>query len=539
MLTQRNAPYIFAILHVFSLHGTVSLARADCAPFPIAAKIGNVTLDNTTARGVSLSLGVPEQEFAFLPQWPLNHSFVYGTDGFCGDSWSEAACQTFRGGEYNASASTTHQDATAQPDLTESSPYPTFSWVTDTFKLGSNSTLSNFPIGIPQADWGEQGYHPQAALGLGKNSTILNALYTGSYIASRSWAMFWGQTGATASTQQDGNFVFGGFDRAKVSGQNYTSDLNYNDSDCPTGMFVTVTDMILNFANGSSASLFDGFQSSAMSACIVPDYPVLMTLPFEPYFEKFQMFTNQLIQERSYGIYYYGMLYSDVSDMYTGDLTITMSSGFSVRIPNDQLVVPNLTIDKESGALVANGSAPELVLNSIQSINEGDLPQLGRQFLSAAYLMVNQDANTFTLWEASHNANEDLVSIDENNQVVDQFCTTTAKTNTSHPSQPTANTSSHDDNHSIPGGIIAGAVIGSVAGVAMVVYMFFCLRAKNKKSRGTARTDLAHVDECYYPEIAGHELPIELEPKEAVSGVSRRPLGMPPSHGSIGVAELP
>jgi hypothetical protein len=40
---------------------------------------------------------------------------------------------------------------------------------------------------------------------------------------------------------------------------------------------------------------------------------------------------------------------------------------------------------------------PELGTNSIQQVNEDDLRQLGRQFLSSAYLMANQDADEFTL----------------------------------------------------------------------------------------------------------------------------------------------
>ena len=43
-------------------------------------------------------------------------------------------------------------------------------------------------------------------------------------------------------------------------------------------------------------------------------------------------------------------------------MTIQFDSGLSVRIPNDQLVVPNLTINPQTGQLVANGSDPELVI---------------------------------------------------------------------------------------------------------------------------------------------------------------------------------
>jgi hypothetical protein len=165
---------------------------------------------------------------------------------------------------------------------------------------------------MPKSDWGEEGYHPQAAIGLGRNSTLLNALVSTGKIASRSWAMFWGRQGVTADAQMDGNFVFGGYDRAKASGSNFTQGLVYSNTACSTGMLVTITDISLNWSNGTTTSLYDGSQSAAMSACIVPDYPVLMTIPYEPYFKRFSGVTgaNILSFGRSFGINYYGMLYN-------------------------------------------------------------------------------------------------------------------------------------------------------------------------------------------------------------------------------------
>ncbi|RJE19215.1 hypothetical protein PHISCL_08440 [Aspergillus sclerotialis] len=531
MLTRGQVPYAATAISLLMLHSASSLA-ANCAPYPASVNLGNVTLDNTTTRGVSLTVGEPGQHFAFLPQWPLNHTIVFGIDGHCGDSMSEAACRTFRGGAYDESASQTHQDTPTKPYLTEASPYPFFSWGTDKLTLNSNTTLEDYLIGVPRDDWGEQGYHPQAAFGLGRNSTILNALYSAGHIASRSWAMFWGRTGATADAQQPGSFVFGGFDRAKTSGENYTDVLNYSNEDCPTGMLVTVTDLVLDFTNGTKASLFDGLRSSAMAACIVPDYPVLMTLPREPYFNKFQRLTNQFITSRSFGINYYGMVYDDPSEIYTGDLTITLSSGFSVRIPNDQLVIPDLVIDESSGALQANGSTPELVINSIQLGNADDLPQLGRQLLSSAYLMVNQDAGTYTFWKASLDTDEDLVAVDETNKLVDQFCSAADETPTSpKPSSPPKN-----DDDGLSKGAIAGIVVGCVAGVAIIAAMVFFIVARKKKLRKiagagpatsnpqTAYTGPRNELDGYY--VSKPQIPQEL-------------LGKPVSRSSAALQELP
>ncbi|KAF1356139.1 hypothetical protein BDV97DRAFT_341126 [Delphinella strobiligena] len=44
-------------------------------------------------------------------------------------------------------------------------------------------------------------------------------------------------------------------------------------------MQVTIDDLELTYPNGTTASLFKGSISAALLACIVPDFPVMMTLP--------------------------------------------------------------------------------------------------------------------------------------------------------------------------------------------------------------------------------------------------------------------
>lgn len=55
--------------------------------------------------------------------------------------------------------------------------------------------------------------------------------------------------------------------------------------------------------------MFGSVQSTAIAACIVPSYPVLMTIPTDPYFDNFEVLTSESISGRSFGLYYHGMLY--------------------------------------------------------------------------------------------------------------------------------------------------------------------------------------------------------------------------------------
>jgi hypothetical protein len=126
---------------------------------------------------------------------------------------------TRRGGDYIQGDSSTYAAASdvraAGGDPYDTSPNATSSlWITENITFSSSAMLGKFPLGIARADVGGV-YHAQMELGLGINSTVLNALKSAGHIASRSWSMFWGLQGATAATQMDGGFVLGGFDKAK------------------------------------------------------------------------------------------------------------------------------------------------------------------------------------------------------------------------------------------------------------------------------------------------------------------------------------
>jgi hypothetical protein len=189
------------------------------------------------------------------------------------------------------------------------------SFISDTLSLGKEASLSGFPLGIPRHDWGAEDYHPMNAVGLGDNSTLVTMLKSTGKIASRAWSMFWGRNGALASAQLNGIFVLGGYDKAKTQGRPYALPLADSTAKCPTRMMVTISDMILNFSNGTNASLFPRAASNAIQACIVPDYPVLMTLPLNPYFSRFETLTNQSLQDRSLGLVYFANRYSSNSNV--------------------------------------------------------------------------------------------------------------------------------------------------------------------------------------------------------------------------------
>lgn len=175
--------------------------------------------------------------------------------------------------------------------------------MTENFTITSNVSLPKFPIGVPPVNINDFNYEPQPALGLGLDSTLLNSLKNGGFVGARVWSFFNGLTGATSNTQMDGSLVFGGYDAGKVSG----SGSNFTISrvgQCDYA--VNIEDLLIDFPNGTSASLFSGSRSKLLSACIDPSYPVLMTMPRDNYVA-FEQLTGMGCEYRSFGIDYWGM----------------------------------------------------------------------------------------------------------------------------------------------------------------------------------------------------------------------------------------
>lgn len=161
---------------------------------------------------------------------------------------------------------------------------------------------------------------------------------------------------------------------------------------------------------------------------------------------------------------------------YDGDLTIRLSSGLSIRVPNNQFLVPYVEIAR-NGTRVTNDTRIDFLLNGI---GKNKTATLGRYFLTAAYLMVNHDANTFTLWQANPSTgSSSLVPIIE--ESTHQSCagssdgggvTTTTPSSTATPDQPS----------SISIGAIVGGVVGGVVGLAgLAVAVFLIVRRRRKR----------------------------------------------------------
>ena len=159
-------------------------------------------------------------------------------------------------------------------------------------------------------------------------------------------------------------------------------------------------------------------------------------------------------------------------------------SGMSVRIPNDQLVVPDVQVEKKSGSRTVNSTnSGALVFNVIQDVNKNDMSILGRTFLSAVYLHVNQDAGQFTLWNANPTSKSDMVGVTAAGEDTTSFCSGSGSSGgSSSASTPGGDGGSGGG---LQGGASAGIVIGVLALLAIVAFgLWFWRKRKTAGADG-------------------------------------------------------
>lgn len=346
------------------------------------------------------------------------------------------------------------------------------------------SNLTNFPMGIPRMNW-DHGYTILHAMGMGSNSTVLNRLVETGQTASRVWSIFWGRM--WNDDPMDGSVVLGGYDSMKVIGQNYTHALDYsNITGCWTGMKITITGIDLVDRTGSTTSILP--PSMTVDVCIVPQRQLLMEAPVAIR-DLFENVTHTKTIGPSFGLHWSAALY-DASEAYTeGDMTISFSSGLQVTVPNDQFMVPFVTIAR-NGSRVFNDSQKEFLFNP--TVAHVQPPTLGRYFLTSAYLMVNQDAATFTLWQANPSTATQLVPV-LNEKRDTQACDGSNST-TTNPS----GTAGSSPSKKLSSGVVAAIAIVTVVAVALIaLWIFYVVRTRRKREQVQLREAGVPVQESF------------------------------------------
>ncbi|KAL8876442.1 MAG: hypothetical protein Q9198_005363, partial [Flavoplaca austrocitrina] len=401
----------------------------------------------------------------------LDNTYIFDGASPCDVNLTAIQCSAKRGGLLDKGASTTWEQfsnlsaAGAAPDIEPTASGNSFG--TDSITINSTFALEEFPIGVIR-----NGPQIVNGLGLGRNSTFINRLFSVGAIASKTWGLAVGWQGALSKHQTDGSLVLGGYDAALTNGSNFTYPFTVG-TDC--SLTVTISDIALNFKNGSSTTLLPPSHGSAIQACLSPFAPWISIS--EDIFKTFLNvtgFPENLEPGRSRGINHWGMLFTS-EDVYDGDMTIKLLPGIEIRIPNHQLVVPDYSLDKQGLLRETNPSNRELLINSLQEINKNDLPLLGRPFFSSAYVLVDQEHKEFTVWQGNPTATEKkLVPIGPT--CTPSIVPTGLAPDSTSSAAAAPQTPETSDGQNIGTGPIAGIVIGCLAGltiVALLLHRYF------------------------------------------------------------------
>ena len=211
---------------------------------------------------------------------------------------------------------------------------------------------------------------------------------------------------------------------------------------------------------------------------------------------------------------------------YEGDLSFTIYPNLNIRIPNHQLVVPVYNYSRDGQRYYANATETEVLISQVQGVNNQNLPILGKPFLSSAYLSVDNDRQSFTLWKAQPNMTEDLISLGP------PLCSSAPS------SAPTASPSSAP---TIPSkGKIAGIVLGGLVAMAAVIgTTFLVVRNRRQKQTqnaiATSSLPSAGQDSSRWgekPEMASDQHPPLEMPASSDPGYSLAPYEVPDRNDS-------
>ncbi|AEO71934.1 uncharacterized protein THITE_2148504 [Thermothielavioides terrestris NRRL 8126] len=492
-------PMTWSLVAALWVERVVSATCPNKTASPLAVPIRDTQVDpsiaNSTMRGIPAKIGTPPQDIVMIP-WPdLNNTYIYDAQSPCNPNVvaNDVVCRIRRGGEYqeaNSSSFAKSSDLVAAGGATQEIttrgseagvPKLISTSLAGTEVLQVNGTNATaFPIGIPRQIW-DNGYTTLHVLGLGSNSTYLDALVRAGQIPGRAWSVFWGRmwTGSSA-TDMDGSLVLGGYDEEKVIGRNFTQPLDYSEeTGCWTGMKVTVSDMVLNFRNGTDASIMP--HNSAVQCCIVPQRQLLWEAPTD-IVGQFEEATGTVDAGYSLGLNRDARLINMTAtpNIFDGDVTFVLSSGLQVRVPNDQFIVPHADF-LDSGERSVNQSQKEILIAPVDS----NPATLGRAFFTAAYLLVDHDDRSFTLWQANPTTRSKLVAAPGSSSGKAAGCGGVGggQGDAGDGSGAGSNKDATIQGRGVSAGVIAGAAVGGAAVLAGIVALVFFLRRRRKRNR--------------------------------------------------------
>jgi hypothetical protein len=149
-------------------------------------------------------------------------------------------------------------------------------------------------------------------------------------------------------------------------------------------------------------------------------------------------------------------------------------------VPNDQFIVPHADF-LDSGERSVNQSQKEILIAPVDS----NPATLGRAFFTAAYLLVDHDDRSFTLWQANPTTRSKLVAAPGSSSGKAAGCGGVGggQGDAGDGSGAGSNKDATIQGRGVSAGVIAGAAVGGAAVLAGIVALVFFLRRRRKRNR--------------------------------------------------------
>jgi hypothetical protein len=139
----------------------------------------------------------------------------------------------------------------------------------------------------------------------------------------------------------------------------------------------------------------------------------------------------------------------------------------------------------------------EVLINPINDINNTNIPKLGRQFLTAAYLVVNQDVGGWALFQAHPTDSVHLLAIRGPSCEAGVLPNTTSnpgKSPTCGPGNSTIcgtpkspKTTGENQQPGISRSAMIGAIVGSCVVLALgIALVFFLIRSRQRRRKAVS-----------------------------------------------------
>ncbi|KAH8820273.1 hypothetical protein F5884DRAFT_763369 [Xylogone sp. PMI_703] len=287
---------------------------------PVLSTLHNNTYISTSSAGSRDEPCPPTYTYAGGSYFP---NYTYGPEMICHDYYNftlpplfTSDSPNFTGSPEDLSVASSLRSASARYGLLGSrlvTPYISLQSPPGVGSITSNSYYSM----APQV-FGFVSRHEDQVLGLGLNSTLLNTLYSGGYIASRSVGLWYGIPSSDPNIARNGSIVFGGYSASRLLG-------GFANQTYPIGAWQLPRHCLWEIKVARVSSGPTVISSNEFGACVEPSEPSLV-LPSALY--------NQLS-----------------SDSSSSDVGIKLSNGLNITIPSSLISIRPVTDDDQSPIL--------------------------------------------------------------------------------------------------------------------------------------------------------------------------------------------